>query len=112
MATKIATDWQELFDVALFEPKGARLRQCIEHAEHAIKNRLDVLMNDLLTHDALTNDRSQSGRIVSERIALSDALTTLAELHNMVFCPEIKVRKSSASVRRENSRTADPAKLG
>lgn len=91
MATNNTGDWRELFDVALFEPNRVRLRQCIEHAKHAINNRLDVLMND----------QSENGRIISERIALGDALTTLAELHKIVYA-----RKSNPSVRRRDDRAA------
>ena len=36
MATKDG-DWRDLFDVALFEPNRTKLRQCIEHAKHAIE---------------------------------------------------------------------------
>ena len=71
----IAADWRELFDVALFEPNRVKLRRRIERAKQAINNRLDVLRHD----------QNENGRLVSERIALSDALTTLAELHNIVF---------------------------
>jgi hypothetical protein len=101
MATNNIGDWRELFDVALFEPNRVRLRQRIEHAKHAIKDRLDVL-----TLDVLSKDRSESGRILSERIALSDALTTLAELHKMVYA-----RKPNSSVRRQDHRVAGQADL-
>ena len=80
-----AADWRELFDVALFEPNRVKLRRRIERAKHAINDRLEVLMHD----------KNENGRIVSERIALSDALTTLAELHKIVYS-----RKTSPSVRR------------
>jgi hypothetical protein len=96
MAMNNTGDWRELFDVALFEPNRVRLRQRIEHAKHAINDRLDVL----------TNDRSQSGRILSERIALSDALITLAELHKMVYA-----RKPNSSIRRQDHRPAGQADL-
>ncbi len=97
MVTNNTGDWRDLFDVALFEPNRARSRQCIEHAKHAINNRLDVL----------TKDQSENGRIISERIALSDALTTLAELQKIVYA-----RKPSPSVRRQDHRTAGQADLG
>ena len=90
MATNVTVDWRELFDVALFEPGRARLRQRIEHAKQAITQRLDVLMND----------QSENGRAVSERIALSDALTTLAELHRIVYARKVNVG-------RENRNAAD-----
>lgn len=96
MPTTDTGDWRELFDVALFEPNRVRLRQCIEHAKHAINNRLDVLMNE----------QGENGRIVSERIALSDALTTLAELHKIVYS-----RKSNPSVKRHDDRATGHADL-
>ena len=87
MATNTRGDWRELFDVALFESNRAKLRRRIERAKHAINSRLDILMND----------KNENGRIVSERIALSDALTTLAELHRIVYS-----RKARPSVRRQD----------
>ncbi len=96
MPTNNTGDWRDLFDVALFEPKRARLRQCIEHATRAINHRLDVLKDE----------QSESGRIISERIALSDALTTLAELHKIVYA-----RKASASVRRQDGAAAGRSDL-
>ena len=96
MVTNNTGDWRDLFDVALFEANRARSRQCIEHAKHAINNRLDVL----------TKDQRENGRIISERIALSDALTTLAELQKIVHA-----RKPSPSVRRQDNRTAGQADL-
>jgi hypothetical protein len=68
-------DWHELFDVALFEPNRIKLRQRIEHAKHAINDRLHALMKD----------QNENGRSISERIALRDALTTLAELHKIAY---------------------------
>lgn len=96
MATNNSGDWGDLFDAALFEPNRAKLRHCIAHAKHAINHRLDVL----------TQDQSESGTTASERIALHDALTTLAELHKIVYA-----RKPSASVRRQEGRTAGEAGL-
>ena len=46
MPTVDTGDWHELFDVALFEPNKSKLRQRIEHARHAISNRLEALMKD------------------------------------------------------------------
>jgi hypothetical protein len=96
MATNNTRDWHDLFDVALFEPNRARSRQCIEHAKDAINNRLEVL----------TKEQGKDARIISERIALSDALTTLAELQKMVYA-----RKPTPSVRRQDNRTAGQADL-
>jgi hypothetical protein len=91
MATNDTADWRELFDGALFEPNRVKMRQRIEHARHAINNRLDALMKD----------QGDSGRSASERIALRDALTTLAELHKIAY-----TRKASANVSRESGRAA------
>jgi len=84
-------NWRELFDVALFEPNRVKLRHCIERARHAITNRLDVLIKD----------PNESGSTISERIALSDALITLAQLQEMVFS-----LKPSAGVIGEGRRAA------
>ena len=75
MTTNDTGDWRDLFDVALFEPNRVKLRKRIEHARQAINDRLGVLMNQ----------QGEGGREVSERIALNDALTTLAELHKIVY---------------------------
>jgi hypothetical protein len=91
METDNTGNWRELFDVALFEPNRVKLRHRIERARHAIKNRLDVLIKD----------PNESGRTISERIALSDALITLAQLQEIVFS-----LKPSASATREDSRAA------
>lgn len=99
MSTHVTRDWRELLDVALFEPNRARLRRCIEHAKHAIGNRLDALIPDIRI-----NDQGENGRIVAERIALNDALTTLAELHKLVFA-----RKPRAGTGREHGRGAGQA---
>jgi hypothetical protein len=92
----ITADWRELFDIALFEPNRVKLRRRIERAKHAINNRLDVLMHD----------KNENGRMVSERIALIDALTTLAELHNIVFA-----EKASPKVGRRDDMAAGQADL-
>ncbi len=109
MATKITGDWRELFDVALFEPNRARLRQCIKNAKTAIRDRLDALMlnrpaNGQAENGQAENGQSENGRIISERIALSDALTTLAELHKIVYA-----RRSSPGTKREEGSAADQA---
>lgn len=95
MATNITGDWRELFDVALFEPNRARLRQCIKNAKNAIRDRLDALMRDVPP-----NDRDENGRVASERIALIDALNTLAELHKIVYArkPSLVLNREDGSV--------------
>jgi hypothetical protein len=92
----ITGDWRELFDVALFEPNRVKLRRRIERAKQAINNRLDILRHD----------NKENGRLVSERIALGDALTTLAELHNIVFA-----RTANPKVGRRDDTAAGQADL-
>ena len=91
MAANDMGDWRELFDVALFEPNRVKLRQRIEHARHAINNRID----------ALIKDQSENERSIAEHIALRDALITLAELHKIAYA-----RKPSARVSGEGGRAA------
>jgi hypothetical protein len=54
----------------------------------------------------LRKDQTENGRTISERIALRDALTTLAELHRIVCA-----RKPSASVSGQDGRAAVKADL-
>jgi hypothetical protein len=89
MAINDSGDWRELFDVALFEPNRVKLRQRIERAKLVINDRLD----------ALTKEHNENERNISERIALRDALTTLAELNRIA-----SVRKSNAGVHGERGR--------
>ncbi|MGA9811533.1 MAG: hypothetical protein WBQ64_02080 [Terriglobales bacterium] len=91
MTTNETGDWRDLFDVALFEPNRVKLRKRIEHARQAINERLGVLMNQ----------QGEGGREVSERIALNDALTTLAELHKIVYA-----RKPNTHVGGQGGRAA------
>jgi hypothetical protein len=91
MTTNDTRDWLDLFDVALFEPNRAKLRKRIEYARHAINDRLGVLMNQ----------EGESGRDLSERIALNDALITLTELHKIVYA-----RKASGHIGGESGRAA------
>ena len=58
---------------------------------NAINERLHVLMGQ----------QGESGRDVSERIALNDALTTLTELHRIVY-----TRKPNTQVGGEGGRAA------
>ena len=84
-------EWRELFDVALFEPNRVKLRQRIKRARLAINIRLEALMHD----------QGEARSPISERIALSDALITLAELQKIVYA-----RKPGAGVSRQDSRAA------
>jgi hypothetical protein len=84
MSTNDTQGWSELLDVALFEADRVHLRQRVEHATDAIRRRMEELLKD-----------EQAGSI-SERVALRNALTTLADLQKVA-----NARKPSGSVRRE-----------
>jgi len=84
MATNDTTGWSDLLDVALFEADRATLRRRMEHATEAIHRRMEELLND------------QDAGSVSERLALRNALETLADLQRIAF-----TRKPSGSVRRQ-----------
>ena len=87
MAVNDPGDWRELFDAALFEPSRVKLRERIENARHTINNRRSVLMKD----------SSENRRTTPEHIALRDALSTLAELHRIVYA-----RKPSTKISARN----------
>jgi hypothetical protein len=84
MATNDTKDWSELLDVVLFEADRVTLRQRMEHATEAIQRRMEELQKD-----------EQAGSI-SERVALRNALTTLADLQKIAYA-----RKPIGRVRRE-----------
>jgi hypothetical protein len=85
MATNGTKDWSELLDVALFEANRVNLRKRMEDATHAIHRRMEELLND------------QDAGSVAERLALRNALATLADLQKIA-----SVRKPNGSVRRES----------
>ena len=85
MAKNDTKDWSDLLDVALFEADRVNLRRRMEHATDAIHRRMKELLND---ENAGSN---------SERVALRNALATLADLQKIA-----SVRKPNASVRRES----------
>jgi hypothetical protein len=87
MATNNTKDWSDLLDVALFEADRVTLRKRMEQATDAIHRRMEELLKD-----------AQAGSI-SERVALRNALTTLADLQKIAHA-----RKPSGSVRREGGR--------
>ena len=91
MATNDTKDWSELLDVVLFEPEGVNLRQCMEHATDAIHRRMEEL---------LKNENASS---IPERVALRNALTTLADLQKVAYA-----RKPSGSVGRERGQAISP----
>ena len=83
MTTNDTRDWSELFDVALFEADRINLRQRMESATNAIQRRMEELLED------------ENAASISERIALRNALTTLADLQKMA-----SVRKPNGTVNR------------
>jgi len=85
MATNDTRGWSELLDVALFEADRVNLRRCMEHATEAIHRRLEELLKD------------ENADSISERVALRNALITLADLQTISYA-----RKPSGSVRRES----------
>jgi hypothetical protein len=84
MAANNTKDWSDLLDVALFEADRVSLRRRMEHATEAIHKRMEELQKD------------EHPGSISERLALRNALTTLADLQKIVYA-----RKPSGSVRRE-----------
>jgi hypothetical protein len=84
MATNDTKDWSDLLDVALFEADRVSLRRRMEHATEAIHRRMEELQKD------------EHPGSISERVALRNALTTLADLHKIAFA-----RKPSGSIKRE-----------
>ena len=85
MATNNTKDWSDLFDIALFEADRVNLRQRTEHATDAIHRRMEELLKD------------ENAGSVSERVALRNALTTLADLQKIAYA-----RKPSGRVSRES----------
>jgi hypothetical protein len=84
MATNDTKDWSDLLDVALFEADRVHLQRRMEHATNAIHSRMEELVKD------------ENANSISERVALRNALTTLADLQKIAYA-----RKPSGSVRRE-----------
>ena len=87
MATNDTRGWSELLDVALFEANRVNLRKRMEHATEAIHRRMEELLND------------QDASSISERLALRNALETLADLQKIAY-----TRKPNGRVRRESGR--------
>ena len=83
MATNGTKDWSELLDVALFEADRVHLRQRMEHATDAIHRRMEELLKD------------EHAGSISERVALRNALTTLADLQKIA-----SARKPSGRISR------------
>ena len=91
MATNDTKDWSELLDVALFEADRVHLQQRVEHATDAIQRRMEELLKD------------EHASSISERVALRNALTTLADLQRIAYA-----RKPSGSVGRERGQAISP----
>jgi hypothetical protein len=91
MATNDTKEWSDLLDVALFEANRVNLQRRIEHATQAIHSRMEELLKD---------ERPGSS---SERVALRNALTTLADLQRIA-----DARKPSGSVGRERGQAISP----
>jgi hypothetical protein len=85
MATNDTAGWSELLDVALFGADRVNLRQRMEHATDAIHRRMEELLED------------ENVGSISERVALRNALTVLADLQKIAYA-----RKPSGRVNREN----------
>ena len=89
MATNDTKDWSELFDSALFKADRVKLKQRMKHATEAIHSRIQELLKD------------ENAENISERIALRNALTTLADLQKIV-----NARKPNGSVGRVSGQAA------
>ncbi len=87
MATNDTKGWSELLDVALFEANKVNLQRRMEHATEAIHRRMEELLKD------------ENAANLSERLALRNALTTLADLQKIAY-----TRKPSGSISRESGR--------
>jgi hypothetical protein len=87
MAANDTKGWSELLDIALFEADKINLRQRMDLATGAIHRRMEELLED------------ENADSISERVALRNALITLADLQKIAHA-----RKPSTSVRRESGR--------
>ena len=85
MAKNDTNGWSELLDVALLDADRVNLRQRMEHATDAIHRRMEELLKD------------ENAGSIPERVALRNALTTLADLQKIAYA-----RKPSGSVSRES----------
>ncbi len=83
MATNDTKGWSELLDAALFEADRVTLRLRMEHATDAIHRRMEELLN------------GEDPSSISERVALRNALSTLADLQKIAY-----VRRPSGRVSR------------
>ena len=84
MAKNHTNDWSDLLDVVLFEADRVSLQRRMEHATDAIHKRMEEFLKD------------EHAGSISERVALRNALTTLADLQKIAYG-----RKPNGRVRRE-----------
>ena len=84
MDTNDTKGWSELLDVALFEADRGNLQRRMEHATDAINRRMEELL------------KVENAGCISERVALRNALTTLADLQKITHA-----RKPSGRLSRE-----------
>jgi len=84
MATTDTSDWSDLLDVVLFQADRVSLGKYMEQATEAIHRRMEELQ------------KGEHPGSIPERVALRNALTTLAELQRIAHA-----RKPNRSVRRE-----------
>src|SRR6266849_3607078 len=85
MAANNTDNWSELLDVALFEANRVNLRKRMEHATDAIHRRMEELQKD------------ENAGSISERVALRNALATLADLQKIAFARKPSGRVSRGS---------------
>jgi hypothetical protein len=87
MATHDTDNWSDLLDVVLFEADRVSLGQSMEHATAAILRRMEELQKD------------EHANGISERLALRNALGTLADLQKIAY-----TRKPSGRASRDSGR--------
>jgi hypothetical protein len=87
MAVNNTDNWSDLLDVVLFEADTVSLQRRIEHATDAIYRRMEELV------------KGEDASSISERVALRNALTTLADFQKIAY-----TRKPSGRVSRESGR--------
>jgi hypothetical protein len=86
MGTNDTNNWSDLLDVVLFEADRVTLGERMERATDEIHRRMEELLKD------------EHAGSISERVALRNALTTLADLEKIAYG-----RKPSGRVSREGS---------
>jgi hypothetical protein len=87
MATNDTNNWSDLLDVVLFEADRVSLGQSMEHATAAIHRRMEELQKD------------EHAGSSYERLALRNALGTLADLQKIAY-----TRKPSGRASRDGGR--------